>query len=293
VTVQVDVAIQVYGKPAQTAVTLLSLLRHSGGRIHRIWFVEEKRQPFSARFDRIHAHLGRRLVRYRPPLWIGARQLPARWMYRMRPVRLSLRYQRAWEMSDQPYLFITHNDVLYTGDIIGSLLTRIQGHIAAGPVGQCWNCPAWSAKVCSPETFMHYRPSYEEWTRLSTMHPGARADRYSDVIDPTRPWPLPECRVNEWSMLVDLARARPATLPLGQAVPLGASHGMDTGTQWFHDVLNAGHTVAHMDITPYALHAWASSSGGGYPALADRKEYDRGEALALDHLRSNYPEFGP
>ena len=95
-------------------------------------------------------------------------------------------------------------------------------------------------------------------------------------------------------MLVDLARARPATLPLGQAVPLGASHGMDTGTQWFHDVLNAGHTVAHMDITPYALHAWAEQLRRWIPCPCGQKGIRPWRSpLALDHLRSELPGFGP
>ena len=69
----------------------------------------------------------------------------------------SLRYQRAW--NERPaYLFITHNDVLYAGDIIGSLLTRIQGISPQGRWGNVKNCPAWSAKVCSPET-IHALPT--------------------------------------------------------------------------------------------------------------------------------------
>ncbi|HQW99926.1 MAG TPA: hypothetical protein PLS30_13345 [Flavobacteriales bacterium] len=171
------------------------------------------------------------------------------------------------------------------------MLDRLQGHLAAGPVGQCWNCSASAAGICSPSSFMSYRPTYSEWLRLSSQYPGARADRYPQVVDPDQPWPLPECRVNEWTLLVDLLKARAATMPLGDAVPIGASFGMDTGTQWFHDVMNAGHHIAHVDTFAYARHAWASSTGGGFPALSDRKEYDRGEALAFEHLRTYYPDF--
>ncbi len=110
-------------------------------------------------------------------------------------------------------------------------------------------------------------------------------------LSPDQPWPLPECRVNEWTLLVELLKARAATMPLGDAVPIGASFGMDTGTQWFHDVMNAGHHIAHVDTFAYARHAWASSTGGGFPALSDRKEYDRGEALAFEHLRTYYPRL--
>lgn len=287
----IDVAIQVYGKPHQTAVTLLSLLEHADEHIARIWFIEERKQPYAAEFNALRNYLGERLVHFRPPIWLGAYQLPWRTLHRWAPLRRSLRYQYAWEHSTQRHLFITHNDVLYTADILEAMRSRIAGHIAVGPVGQCWNCSARAANRCTPETFMEYRPTFAEWTELSTNYPGARMHRYPHVVQPDRPWPLPECRVNEWAMLVDLETARPATMPWGNAVPLGASYGLDTGTQWFHDVMNAGHRVAHMDISPFAQHAWASTTGGGYPALFDRPEYERGEALALAHLRTHYPAF--
>lgn len=90
-------------------------------------------------------------------------------------------------------------------------------------------------------------------------------------------------------MLVDLQRARPLTMPQGKAVPLGALYGLDIGTQWFHDVLNAGATVEHFDITRYATHAWASTTGGGHAALSNRAVYDAEEAQALAYLKQHYP----
>ena len=288
---QVDVAINVYGKPHQTAVTLLSLLEHSGEHIGSIHITLEKRQPFGAEFKTLLHHLGDRVRVHRPRFWFGVRPQRIRLMMHWSAYRRSLRYQHAWETSDKPYLFITHNDVLYTGDIIGAMLQRASEKIAVGPVGQCWNCPAAFAGICSPERHATVRPTYTEWQQLVRRHPGPRAAHYDRVVDPAKPWPLPECRVNEWSMLVDLRAARPLTLPQGKAVPLGALYGLDIGTQWFHDVLNAGAKVAHFDITPYATHAWASSSGGGHAGLSDRAEYDRSEAQALRSLLEKYPHY--
>ena len=219
-----------------------------------------------------------------------ARQNGFKWLYRFGPYRRSVLFQSAWEATDKPFLFITHNDVLYRGDIIGAMLERIEGHIAVGLVGQCWNCSAHYAGVCDPDRFMQYRPSFTEWLRISTLHPGARSDQYEWVMDPRRPWPLPECRVNEWSMLVDLQKAKPATMPYGPAIPLGAVFGVDVGTRWFHDVITAGHRVRHMEIAPYAHHAWASSSGGGNPALADKAIYDREEDVARSYLAEHFPD---
>jgi hypothetical protein len=213
-------------------------------------------------------------------------------------LRRSVRYQVAWERSKQPYLFITHNDVLHTGDVIGTLLERIEGHIAIGPVGQCWNCSARSAGLCSPEKFDTYRPSYEEWLRVSTQHKGARADQYERTMDHRKPWPLPECRLNEWSALINLDVAKEVTMPFGPAVPFGASFGLDIGTQWFHDVMNmplgasgSERGVKHFDTTALALHAWASATGGGHAALSNRAEYDREEQLAAEHLLQHFPHY--
>lgn len=288
---QVDVAINVHGKPQQTAVTLLSLLEHSGARIGRIHFTLERRQPFEADFEPLLKHLGERVVMHVPRFWFGVRPQRSKWLMRFGAYRRSLRYQQAWETSTASHLFITHNDVLYTGDIIGAMLERINGHAAIGPVGQCWNCPAAFAQRCSPDHFSTFRLTYAEWRQLATQYPGPRAAHYDRVFDPQKPWPLPECRINEWSMLVDLQRARPLTMPQGNAVPLGALYGLDIGTQWFHDVLNAGASVAHFDITPYATHAWASSTGGGHAALADKATYDAEEATATAWLKQRYPAY--
>lgn len=288
---QVDVAINVYGKPHQTAVTLLSLLEHSGEHIGRIHITLEKRQPFGAEFGPLLRILGDRATIHRPRFWYGVRPQRSKWLMRWSAYRRSLRYQQAWETSDKQYLFITHNDVLYTGDIIGAMLRRAPGNIAVGPVGQCWNCPASFAGICSPAQHSRVRPTYPQWQQLVHTHPGPRAAHYDRVVDPAAPWPLPECRVNEWSMLVDLHAARPIVMPNGKAVPIGALYGLDIGTQWFHDVLNAGYTVAHFEITPYATHAWASSQGSGHAALSDHTEYDRSEARALRWLQEKHPHY--
>lgn len=285
---QVDVAINVYGKPFQTAVTLLSLLEHSGEHIGRIHITLEKRQPFSAEFGGLLRMLGDRATIHRPRFWFGVRPQRSRWLMQWQPYRHALRYQHAWETSDKPFLFITHNDVLYTGDLIGELLARIPGHIAAGPVGQCWNCPASIAGKCGPDRYWEFRPTYPEWVDLAKRFPGPRAAHYAHVVDPASPWPLPECRVNEWSALIDLRQARAITMPIGKAVPFGALFGLDIGTQWFHAMAQLGARVKHVDIHPYAEHAWTSSTGNGHAALADRAVYEREEATAKAYLMDHF-----
>jgi hypothetical protein len=289
---KVDVAINVYGKPAQTAVTLLSLLEHSGAHIDRIHITLEKRQPAGTDLGHLLRSLGDRVFVYRPRFWFGVRPQRSRWLMRWKPYRHALRYQHAWETSDMRYLFITHNDVLYTGDVIGSLLGQIPGHVAAGPVGQCWNCPAAFAGRCGPERHDTYRPDHAEWQALAAQFPGPRAAHYDRVVDPLAPWPLPECRVNEWTALVDLQLARPLTMPIGKAIPFGALYGLDIGTQWFHDVLMSGARIKHVDVAPYATHAWASRTGGGHAALSDPGVYALEEQRAQQLLQERFHAAG-
>lgn len=70
-----------------------------------------------------------------------------------------------------------------------------------------------------------------------------------------RPWPLSECRLNEWCFIINLDIARKISSPLGEGRPFGAyipRH--DTGVAWFRDVNHGGFRVAHMDITPYGIY---------------------------------------
>ena len=45
--IKIDVAINVYGKPWQTLVSLKSLLKVSAKYIDKIYFIEENKQPFN------------------------------------------------------------------------------------------------------------------------------------------------------------------------------------------------------------------------------------------------------
>lgn len=284
----VDVAINVYGKPWQTAAALLSLWEWSGGWIDRIWLVTERRQPRPLDLSPLVRHFDGRITTYTPRLWLWTHALEPRLLYRWKPLRWSVRYQYAWEHSRNRYLFTLHNDMLFHGDLLGAMLERMGDRVAVGPVGQCWNCPAQAAGRCGPERYEQFRPTFAELEALNAAHPAPRATAHRRLLDPQRPWPLPECRLNEWAALIDLDRARPLTIPHGKAVPFGALHGLDIGTQWFREVLWQGARIGHFDIAPYATHAWTTTSGNGHADLFDAALYDRHEAVARDHVRHHY-----
>lgn len=281
----VDVAINVYGKPYNTVATLYSLLKHSGQWIDKIYFITERKQPYNCSLELVREAFGNRLTCFTPGLWLWVRPFHTRWLYRVNFFRKAVRYQYAWEQTDKDFLFITHNDVLYSNDIIGAMLPVVEGHIATGQVGQCWNCSAHFAGACTPDTYTTYKPSYPELQQLLSAYPGSRAKDYQKgVPDKKHPWPLPECRLNEWTALINMKLARQVTMPHGKAVPFGAFHGLDIGTQWFHDVLNMGFTIPHFSLEPYARHAWAGSTANGHSALFDKAEYDFSETNAANWL---------
>src|SRR4051794_13139837 len=81
-TRKVDVVINVYGKPYNTAATLYSLLKHSGQWIDKIYFITEKRQPNNSGFDFITEAIGNRIVAYTPPLWLWVRPFRSKLLFR-------------------------------------------------------------------------------------------------------------------------------------------------------------------------------------------------------------------
>ena len=119
---KVDVCVNVYGKPWQTLCTLKSLIKHSGDHIDRIYIIKEKQQPYNESIDWIFNYFDN-LVIYEPNYYVF---LHTNIDYNNVDYRLGVRYQYAFENSDKKHLFITHNDVLYTGDIIGEMLENIK-----------------------------------------------------------------------------------------------------------------------------------------------------------------------
>ncbi|SRR6266700_4560882 len=281
----VDVAINVYGKPFQTAVTLFSLVKHSGQHINKIYFIKEAKQPAESDFQFIYDRLRDKLVTYTPKHWLWVNQVDTRSL-RDESYRLSVRYQFAWEKSDRDYLYITHNDVLYEGDILGALLANIDDGIGIGRIGQCWNCPAFAASRCNGDKYLTYRPPYEEVLALAARFPPPRG-KYEQLVDRANAWPLPECRLNEWVALINMRLARPITMPIGDCSPFGAMT-LDIGTQWFRDVSLRGHSLKNYDFESIAKHAWALEGSNGHSALFDSRLYDSSEEVAKEKLAHDF-----
>jgi len=301
-SVRVDVIINVCGKPYQTALSLLTLNQASGQHIDKIYFVDENTSQYN-----IDMHTGQhQFVREMLNDKIEY-VMPSRWNYcfeleqaKLNDIeyRHSVRYQYGWESSDKDYILIIHNDAHFHGDIIGAMLASIGDNIAAGHIGQCWYCPAAFTGKCSSETYLEYKPSFSELRELyqKTRAPEGsfmrayHLPRLHEMFE-RQPWPLPECRVNEWCALINMKLARKLTVPLGRATPFGAiinvgKQILDVGCQWFRDVHVRGHTCKHFNIYKFMHHDVPPT---GQPTLLDRQRYVDKETIALARLRE---EFG-
>ncbi len=287
---RVDCAVNVFGKPLQTELALLSLMRHSGKHIDKIYFTNENAKIGN------HNSIKNKLS--------NIEYYETRYVHWVNPVeirkidnedyRLSIRYQYGWEMSDKDYLFITHNDCSYHGDIVGELLENIGDNVAIGHIGQCWNCPAsWTGK-CRPEGYRDFRPSLEELSILyntaeppegQVLRPYHLPSFHQTFAD--NPWPLPECRINEWCVLINLSVSRELTCPRGRVVPFGAileggTPILDIGVGWFRGIAHLGHRFKNFPIYKFMNHE------AGHPAMFDQKLYEDNERRALAILREEY-----
>ena len=268
----VDVAVNIFAKPFQTALSLLSLLRHSGEHVGVIWLQFE---PYGSRYDTITpyyiAHylrerLGERCRVFQPEFWL-AREAVDPTRLDDAAYRFSIRYQYAFEHSQSRKLFLMHNDVLVFRDILGAMLREMGDAFAVGLLGQCWNCPAHREELtrevmgraaCGPLSYAEFQPDYAALCRLYAL---ARQrgifvrpydEGFADIFA-RRPWPLPECRINEWACLLDLEKTRPHCAPFGPSLPpgafqqCGATH-LDTAVPWFRDMHALGLRARHFEL---------------------------------------------
>lgn len=302
---KVDVAVNIFAKPYQTSLSLLSLLRYSGRHIDRIFLQFE---PSGSVYDTaspyaIADYLGDRAVIFQPEYWL---KLEAADLSRLADprYRLSIRYQHAFEHSQKRFLFVMHNDVLIKRDIIGAMLEQIDGAFAVGQIGQCWNCPAKNAELlaaagldapaCTPQNYRDFQPDFDGLKRLyeAARAKGVFVRPYWEGWDlhySPKAWPLPECRVNEWGCLVDLEQTRNLAMPLGAIPPFGAFEAcgsicLDTAVAWFRELNRHGLHARHMDIAPYLTHWVGTGKMTSY-------KYSAAEGNARTLLAKGFKEY--
>jgi hypothetical protein len=295
----IDVSIVYYGKPYQTIVSILSLLKYSENNIDTVFITVEKKQPFD-QYAGIHIVLDAlkdkvKIKTYYPKFFYSLGPLDDLEIKNNSDLRWSIPYQYALEKSDKPFVFIMHNDMLFHDNMIGQMLKNYaeskNKYAGLGSIGQCWSCPAGPtfAKKCNG--FLQHKTTFTQTEALELHHiqktPRKKLD--IEIIESGRYFPLPECRLNEYACMIDTAVYRQNTLPEGSKRCFGGVwNGADLGTTWFYQMVNDGYQFKHLSLEQYATHSPFNSVGQGIQAYSKADNYKLSEQNALDHLIKNY-----
>lgn len=305
---RVDVAVNIFAKPYQTALSVLSLLKQSGPHVGTIWLQYE---PMGSRYDRVSPYVVAKYLTEELH-WPCRVSQPEHWLALEAPdvgrlgdaaYRLSIRYQNAFEHSESRKLLLMHNDVYVFGDALGEMLAAMGDAFAIGQLGQCWRCPAHAAQVvkdvmggapCASARYEEFRP---DAATLRGLYARARElgvpvrpyeECFTEFFD-QQPWPLPECRVNEWFCLLDLERTRPHCVPFGPALPPGAfgacgRYNLDTAVPWFRAMHALGFRARHFDYKRHLRH-WVGTG------KMSASRYTVAEDNARKLLATHFPDF--
>ncbi|MBO4301107.1 MAG: hypothetical protein J5861_05850, partial [Desulfovibrio sp.] len=188
-------------------------------------------------------------------------------------------------------------------DLLGFMLSVMGDAVAVGQLGQCWNCPAHNAELmleimgrppCTSQTYLEFRPDYGQLCHLYAVAHEKNIfvrpyDRGFKGIFDRHPWPLPECRINEWACLLDLERCRPLCVPHGPVLPPGAFRQcgpvcLDIGVEWFRGMHEYGMHARHVDLWRHIKH-WVGTG------KITARRYLMAEENALQILEEQYPDY--
>jgi hypothetical protein len=278
----IDVAINYYGKPYHTMVAIGSLLEHSGAHIDKVFLIKEAKQPEGGGV--ITELLGRHdwnVEVFTPRYYLGWKMYRTLFPMRRREFRWSIRYEYALERTDKRYVFLTHNDVLFLGDVLRPMLDLIaaDGHAGVGDIGACWKCPAKAASLCDAHRPAELRLTHAEAVELYERFPSPHRRPNVSLLDRRDPVPFPECRLNEWLALLDAEAYRRNVKPQGDTEPIGSVRLGDTGVAWFRSMIHKGYSFAHVE-GPFR-HPWTIDRG-------DRSLYESEEAVAEQYYLEHY-----
>lgn len=304
---KIDVAINIFAKPFRTSLAILSLLKACGGRIGTLWLQFE---PMGIGVDQVPPYLIYDYLKEeclancrvsQPKIWL-AREAVTAADFANPERRLAIRYQTAFERSKARLLFLLHNDVFIYKDILGPMSESLGDAFAIGQLGQCWNCPAsheglmrevLGRGACKPAFYSAFRPDHQG---LCALYEAAQAQKI--FVRPyelgqgefaSRPWPLPECRVNEWACLINLEKSRGLCQPNGPAYPPGAyracgEYNLDIGVPYFRDLHKSGLAAKNFELAPYLEHF--VGTGKNTPL-----RYAKAEGKALQLLRRHFGAY--
>ena len=274
---KVDVDIYSWSKGWQTLCTLKSLMLHSGQHIDKIYLTIPLNpvspvdiEWITPYFDNIIINNSKRINRISEDN-VG-------WDYSNEDNRHSLLGQYCLEKSDKKYVYFTHTDVLYTGDVIGDMLNKINDTAGIGIVGICWVCHFGRAGLCHGSKFGEYNPTYNQALEVSKTTPPLR----NAEIDIFQVIPAPECRLNEWACLIDREKTLQAGFPY-----FGINGNTESGCRWFRNMILKGNKFVHYTGNLYEHGYWANScgmdAGIGHPI-----QYAKAEFIAKQYFHEHF-----
>ncbi len=282
---KIDVCINIYGKPWQTLCTLKSLIKHSGHLIDKIYVIKELEQPYNENIDWIFNYFDNIEI-YTPNKYTFIKgKVNVYDYYDM----LNVRYQYGIYKTDKKFLFITHNDVLYEEDIIGNMINSMGDAVGIGEIGQCWNCPLFEEKICSGDKLeenYQKKYKYEDIVSIVNKYPEKRTYYQSrKYISKENPFPMTECRLNEWACLLNVIKLKKENYPYGKIPYFGLYKGVDLGSGWFREMFLKGYKF--IDYRKGFIHGyWANSHG--YEAQLKQESYTQSEENAKMYFEAHF-----
>ncbi len=278
---KIDVVLNVFGKPWQTLVALKTLLLHSGKWIDKIYFIEERQQPYSEKVSWVVDELNyKHTIHHQPTYHLGTKKSNKLRCIIDKNYRQSLRYEYALQHTDKKYLMIIHNDVLIESDIVGAFLKNIKTGFAIGQIGQCWNCPMYYEDLCDGARFGTVDFSYKEAMTSAKKHPKTRTYKHRHLIDKKHTTIMPECRINEWCCLLEVDIYRQMTIPKGGVWSFGGYFRLDIGDAWFRGLVRKGFQPVHYNIYQHIKHGYFTDS---MPPTDNKNNYIHGTSTHAGH----------
>lgn len=165
-----------------------------------------------------------------------------------------VRYQWAINSTDKKYLFIVHDDIKISDNIVELYLKTIQGNqnmAIVGDLGQCYRC--FDSSKCNPEFIMQGNRPHGYWP-LTTY----------ELIPYPRAFKR-DCRINEWCCMINVEIARKLSIE-NNCYFGNCENGGDTGVYWFDKIVELGYDFADPipkgeDRIRYYQHMWQGYSG--------------------------------
>lgn len=307
---KVDVAVQSYRKPESLLYTLMTLKKVAGNLIDTVYINDDCSNDGTVDLYR-HPDVIEYFKPWRLDIRVNTKNVGVGQVY-MRKIRPDymdwwflltkfkrfvdpkfshnkddVRYQYAIDNTDKKYLLIIHDDVKFIKDVVSLYLETMakdENLAVVGDLGQCWRCKF--AGICSPKKLMAgLRPPYFPLT------PKDSAVKFNPKKGYGR-----DCRINEWSCLIDIEKSRLITAKYGCL--FGNYYRFsDIGAFWFCKLVEHGFGFCdplpsealktQLDICPeheeYYVHAWQGHPG--HSVWIDQGmgivKYNRDEIISL------------